>query len=109
MLTVLALIMPGLLHENDPRAMVAATPKGILYLLQQRLGDLSGKHAVIIGRSNIVGRPLASLLLNHHCTATVTHSKDGRIAGDYAAGRYFAAACGCPRMVKKDCVKKGRR
>ena len=44
----------GLLHENDPRAMVAATPKGILYLLEHSVGDLSGKHAVIIGRSNSV-------------------------------------------------------
>ena len=54
----------GLLHENDPRAMVAATPKGILYLLQKELPSLAGKHAVIIGRSKIVGRPLSSLLLN---------------------------------------------
>lgn len=97
----------GLLHENDPRAMVAATPKGILYLLQQRLGNLSGKHAVIIGRSNIVGRPLASLLLNHHCTVTVTHSKTVGLPEITQQADILVAACGCPRMVKKDWVKKG--
>ena len=97
----------GLLHENDPRAMVAATPKGILYLLQQHLGDLSGKHAVIIGRSNIVGRPLASLLLNHHCTVTVTHSKTVGLPEITRQADILVAACGCPRMVKKDWVKKG--
>ena len=87
----------GLLHENDPRAMVAATPKGILYLLEHSVGDLSGKHAVIIGRSNIVGRPLASLLLNHHCTVTIAQGdwiREGAAVIDVGINRIDGKLCG---------------
>ncbi len=97
----------GLLHENDPRAMIAATPKGILYLLEHSIGDLSGKHAVIIGRSNIVGRPLASLLLNRHCTVTVAHSKTVDLPKLTQQADIVVAACGCSQMVKKDWLKEG--
>lgn len=97
----------GLLHENDPQAMIAATPKGILYLLKQTLGDLSGKHAVIIGRSNIVGRPLASLLLNNNCTVTVTHTKTVDLPSLCRQADILVAACGQAKMVKKDWVKDG--
>ncbi len=97
----------GLLHENDPRAMVAATPKGILYLLEQTLGDVTGKHAVIIGRSNIVGRPLSSLLLNKNCTVTVAHSKTVNLPALTRQADILVAACGQPKMVKKDWVKEG--
>ena len=97
----------GLLHENDPRAMVAATPKGILYLLEHSVGDLSGKHAVIIGRSNIVGRPLASLLLNHHCTVTIAHSKTVNLPALTRQADIVVAACGCPKMVKGDWIREG--
>ena len=97
----------GLLHENDPRAMAAATPKGILYLLEQTLGDVTGKHAVIIGRSNIVGRPLSSLLLNKNCTVTVAHSKTVNLPALARQADILVAACGQPKMVKKDWVKEG--
>ncbi len=97
----------GLLHENDTRAMVAATPKGILYILEKELGNLTGKHAVIIGRSNIVGRPLASLLLNHNCTVTITHSKTVNLPKITRQADILIVACGCPKMVKKEWVKKG--
>ena len=97
----------GLLHENDPRAMVAATPKGILYLLQKELPSLAGKHAVIIGRSKIVGRPLSSLLLNCDCTVTVAHSKTRNLPELTRQADILVAACGRPRMVKKDWVKEG--
>lgn len=97
----------GLLHENDPRAMAAATPKGILYLLEQTLGDVTGKHAVIIGRSNIVGRPLSSLLLNKNCTVTVAHSKTVNLPALTRQADILVAACGQPKMIKKDWVKEG--
>lgn len=97
----------GLLHENDPQAMIAATPKGILHLLKHTLGDLSGKHAIIIGRSNIVGRPLASLLLNNNCTVTVTHTKTVDLPSVCRQADILIAACGRAKMVKKDWVKDG--
>lgn len=97
----------GLLHTNDSQAVVAATPKGILYLLQSALGNLCGKHAVIIGRSNIVGRPLASLLLNHDCTVTVAHSHTINLPALTETADIVVAACGCPKLVKADWIKEG--
>ena len=97
----------GLLHSNNPSAMVAATPQAVLYMLQHTLGDITGKHAVIIGRSNIVGRPLASLLLNNHCTVTVTHSKSNNLAQIVSTADIVVAACGVAKLVKKDWVKSG--
>lgn len=97
----------GLLQVRDERAVLAATPKGIVNLLKSEIGDLSGKHAVIIGRSNIVGRPLASALLNHDCTVTVVHSKTKNIEELTSQADILVAACGCPKIVKKDWVKKG--
>lgn len=97
----------GLLHANDSSAMVAATPQGVLYMLQHTLGNLTGKHAVIIGRSNIVGRPLASLLLNNHCTVTVAHSKTVDLPSIVATADIVVAACGVAKMVKKEWIKEG--
>ena len=97
----------GLLQEKSPNAIVAATPKGILYLLQKVCGSLSGKKAVVIGRSNIVGRPLAALLLNHDCTVTVVHSKTPDIAHETRQADIVIAACGCPKLVKADWIKDG--
>ncbi len=97
----------GLLHSNNKNAFVAATPQGVLYMLQKTLGDLSGLHAVIIGRSNIVGRPLASLLLNSHCTVTVAHSKTKNLPELTKQADIVVAACGVAKMVKKDWIKDG--
>lgn len=97
----------GLLQEKSPLATIAATPKGILYMLQSVIGDLSGKHAVIIGRSNIVGRPLSMLLLNQDCTVTITHSKTENIKELTRQADVLVAACGCPKLVKKDWIKEG--
>lgn len=97
----------GLLHGDDKNAMVAATPKGILYLLKESIGNISGMHAVIIGRSKIVGRPLASLLLNNDCTVTVAHSKTTNLPQLASQADILIAACGCPKLVKKDWVKEG--
>lgn len=97
----------GRLHANEKSAMVAATPQGVLYMLKETLGDLSGKNAVIIGRSVIVGRPLASLLLNHNCTVTIAHSKTLNLSDLTKQADIVIAACGCPKMVKKDWIKEG--
>lgn len=97
----------GLLQAKDDKAIIAATPKGILYLLQSVCDDLSGKNVVIIGRSNIVGRPMASLLLNHDCTVTITHSKTQNLSEVTKRADIVISACGCPKMVKKDWIKKG--
>lgn len=97
----------GLLQMNNPAAVIAATPKGVLELLKSSVGVLEGKHAIIIGRSNIVGRPLADLLLNHNCTVTVAHSKTTNLPDLCGQADIIVAACGCPQMVKKTWVKPG--
>lgn len=97
----------GLLACKEPEAVVSATPKGILKLLQTTGIDLCGKHAVIIGRSNIVGRPTAMVLLNHDCTVTVTHSKTIDLPSIVRQADIVVAACGCPKLVKKDWLKEG--
>ena len=97
----------GLLQTNNPRAIAAATPKGIMFMLHSVLPDLSGKNAVVIGRSNIVGKPLASLLLNADCTVTLTHSKTKNLPDVVRRGDIVVAACGCPKLVKKDWLKEG--
>ena len=92
---------------KESGAVSAATPKGIIRLLDKYCGDLRGKHAVIIGRSNIVGRPLAALLLNHDCTVTVAHTKTRNLADLVRTADIVVAACGQPKLVKKDWLKKG--
>lgn len=97
----------GLLATNRRDGLIPATPKGILYMLQSTGENLSGKHAVIIGRSNIVGRPLASLLLQYDCTVTVTHSRTRNLAELARQADILVAACGKPKIVKKDWIKPG--
>ena len=97
----------GLLAVGNPEAVVSATPRGILKLLESTGIDFTGKHAVIIGRSNIVGRPTAALLLNHDCTVTIAHSKTKNLPDLVRQGDIVVAACGRPKIVKKDWVKPG--
>lgn len=97
----------GRLLLNEKGGLVAATPKGILRMLESTGETLAGKHAVIIGRSKIVGRPLAALLLNQHCTVTVSHSKTQHLPELCQCADILIAACGQPKMVKKNWVKKG--
>ena len=97
----------GLLHQNDKRAIVAATPQGVLQMLGSTGVSLAGKNAVVIGRSNIVGRPMSSLLLNHDCTVTVAHSKTKNIEEVVKQADIVVAACGQAKIVKKDWIKKG--
>lgn len=89
------------------RALVPCTPLGCLMLLRDRLGDLSGLHAVVIGRSNIVGRPMAQLLLGENCTVTVAHSRSRDLPSVVGAADIVVAAVGRPLMVKADWLKPG--
>ena len=99
-------IMTGALWQNKA-VWASATPQGIIRLLKTVCDDLSGKHAVVIGRSNIVGKPVAALLLNEDCTVTIAHSKTVDLPQLVREADIVVAACGCPKMVKADWVKKG--
>jgi methylenetetrahydrofolate dehydrogenase (NADP+)/methenyltetrahydrofolate cyclohydrolase len=89
------------------KGLVPCTPYGCLLLLKDRLGDLSGKHAIVIGRSNIVGKPMAQLLLNENCTVTIAHSRTRDLAGETRRADIVIAAVGKPEMVKGDWIKEG--
>ena len=95
----------GRLQAGYASAVIAATPKGVLRLIESTGIDLSGKYVVIIGRSNIVGKPLSSLLLNNNCTVTVTHSKTIGLKDIVRQADIVVSACGCPKLVKSDWVK----
>ena len=86
---------------------VPCTPLGCLKLLQTELGDLSGKHAVVIGRSNIVGKPMALLLLQQSCTVTIAHSRTRDLPNVVRGADIVVAAVGRPGMVKGDWLKPG--
>lgn len=101
------LINVGKLSTGQQGGMVSCTPYGCLLLIKSVVKDLSGKHAVIIGRSNIVGKPMAQLLLQENCTVTVCHSRTKDIASIARQGDILIAAVGRPEMVKKDWVKPG--
>ena len=96
----------GLLNTGQ-KSMIPCTPLGCLLLLKEALGTLSGKNAVIIGRSNIVGKPMASLLLKESCTVTIAHSRTEDIEALCAQADILVAAVGKPQMVDKKWVKKG--
>jgi methylenetetrahydrofolate dehydrogenase (NADP+)/methenyltetrahydrofolate cyclohydrolase len=86
---------------------VPCTPLGCLMLLKDRLGDLSGKDAVVIGRSNIVGKPMAQLLLAESCTVTIAHSRTRALPDVVRRADIVVAAVGRPEMVKADWLKPG--
>jgi len=86
---------------------VPCTPLGCLMLLKDRLGDLSGKSAVVIGRSNIVGKPMAQLLLQQSCTVTIAHSRTRDLADVVRQADIVVAAVGRPEMVRGDWIKPG--
>tara|TARA_R110000824_G_scaffold118960_11_gene271826 strand:- start:34943 stop:35845 length:903 start_codon:yes stop_codon:yes gene_type:complete len=89
-------------------AMVPATPEGCLIMARHASGgDLAGKHAVIIGRSNLVGKPIAQLLLKENCTVTIAHSRSKDLAAIAREADILVAAVGRPQMVKADWVKPG--
>ena len=88
-------------------ALVPCTPLGCLMLLKDRLGDLSGLEAVVIGRSNIVGKPMAQLLLAENCTVTIAHSRTRDLAAVVRRADIVVAAVGRAEMVKGEWLKPG--
>ena len=86
---------------------VPCTPLGCYLLLRKVEKDLKGKHAVIIGRSNLNGKPMAQLLLKENCTVTITHSKTKDLRNECKRADIIIAAVGQPKLVKGDWVKKG--
>jgi methylenetetrahydrofolate dehydrogenase (NADP+)/methenyltetrahydrofolate cyclohydrolase len=88
-------------------ALVPCTPLGCLHLLKTELGDLTGKDAVVIGRSNIVGKPMAMLLLGESCTVTIAHSRTKDLPALCRRADILVAAVGRPEMVKADWIKPG--
>ncbi|MCJ8323924.1 MAG: bifunctional methylenetetrahydrofolate dehydrogenase/methenyltetrahydrofolate cyclohydrolase FolD [Rhizobiales bacterium] len=88
-------------------ALVSCTPMGCVLLAKDQLGDLTGLNAVIIGRSNLVGKPVAQLLLKQNATVTICHSRSKDIAKICANADLLIAAVGRPNMVKADWVKPG--
>ncbi len=96
----------GLLGTGQ-KSMVPCTPLGCLMMLREHLGPLAGKDAVIIGRSNIVGKPMAQLLLGDSCTVTICHSKTNDLKSVLQGADIVVAAVGRPEMVPGDWIKPG--
>lgn len=88
-------------------ALTACTPVGCMVLLRDTLGDLTGKHAVVLGRSRLVGKPIGQLLLAANCTVTMAHSKTMDLPGVCRTADILVAAVGQPRMVRGDWIKPG--
>ena len=89
------------------KAIVPCTPLGCLILIKKVEKNLSGKHAVIIGRSNLNGKPMAQLLLKENCTVTIVHSKTKNLKEECSKADILIAAAGKAKLVKKDWVKNG--
>jgi len=96
----------GLLVQGRPR-FAPATPAGIIELLERRNIDIAGKHAVIVGRSDIVGKPMAMLLLHRHATVTICHSRTPDLAAVCRDADILVAAVGVPGLVTQAFVKPG--
>ena len=91
---------------NRPE-MVPCTPLGIIALLEHIGTAFEGRHAVVVGRSNIVGKPMAKLLLNKHCTVTIAHSRTADLAAVCREADILVVAVGRPRMITAEMVKPG--
>ena len=87
--------------------MVPCTPLGCLLMLRHYVGDLAGTSAIVVGRSNIVGKPMASLLIKESCTVTVAHSKTRDLPGECRRADIVIAAVGRSEMVRGDWIKPG--
>lgn len=88
-------------------AMVPCTPLGCLMLLKERISNLAGQRALVLGRSNIVGKPMAALLLREHCTVTIAHSRTRDLAEECRRADILVAAVGKAQMVQGDWIKPG--
>ena len=93
--------------DGPDAAMVPCTPLGCRMMLEDRLGDLSGLNAVVLGRSNIVGKPMAALLTQANCTVTIAHSRTKDLPGVCRGADILVAAVGRPQMVQADWIKPG--
>ena len=93
--------------HNDENLLIPCTPYGCLIMLKGLGIDLSGKNAIVIGRSNIVGKPMAQLLLKESCTVTIAHSRTKNIEEICKNADIVVAAVGRPKMIKGDWIKKG--
>ena len=102
----LTVINAGRLAAGLP-GLVPCTPLGCLLLLQDRLGDLTGLNAVVVGRSNLVGKPIAQLLLQQNCTVTIAHSRTRNLPELCRSADILVAAVGRPEMIQGDWIKPG--
>jgi len=101
-----SLLNVGALFVGQNR-LVPCTPLGSLMLLKDQLGKLEGLNAVVVGRSNIVGKPMAQLLLQESCTVTIAHSRTRNLAELCRTADILVAAVGRPRFIKGDWIKPG--
>ena len=103
----LTVVNAGKLFLCAKDGLVPCTPQGSLHLIHSITQDLSGKHAVVIGRSNLFGKPMAQLLLQENCTVTMAHSRTQNLAELCKGADIVIAAVGRPKMVKASWIKKG--
>ncbi len=92
---------------NDENLLIPCTPYGCLLMLKGLKSELKGKHAIVIGRSNIVGKPMAQLLLKESCTVTIAHSKTINLPKLASEADILVAAIGRPEIVRQDWIKEG--
>ncbi len=97
----------GGLALGDRSALAPCTPSGCLMLLKDRLGELAGLRAMVLGRSNIVGKPMAAMLLGESCTVTIAHSKTRNLEDECRRADILVAAVGRPGMVRGGWIKPG--
>ena len=102
----LHVVNAGRLAQGLP-ALVPCTPMGCMVMLHETLGDLTGKRAVVVGRSVLVGRPIAQLLLQADCTVTIAHSRTQDLPAVCREADILVAAVGRPRMIKAEWIKPG--
>ena len=102
----LHVVNAGRLASGLP-ALTPCTPLGCMIMLRETLGDLTGKRAVVVGRSVLVGRPVAQLLLQANCTVTIAHSRTKDLPGVCREADILVAAVGRQRMIKSDWIKPG--
>ena len=102
----LSVVNAGLLASGET-GLVSCTPLGCLMLLRDQVGNMSGKNAVVIGRSNLFGKPMAQLLLQENCTVTIAHSRTRNLAEVCARADILVAAVGRAEMVQADWINPG--
>ena len=102
----LHVVSAGRLATGQP-GLVPCTPTGCLLMIRAHAGPLPGQRALVVGRSNLVGKPLAALLLGEHCTVTIAHSRTRELAAECRRADILVAAIGRPELVRGDWIKPG--